>query len=133
MPYAAPRFCSRPGCAAAATARGFCEAHARPAPTTYPREIRASASAPAPRSSDYGRDWQRLRLWFLRRHPLCQAPGCAAPASQVDHIIPHAGRKDPRFRDPSNLQALCTSCHSRKTARDRKAGLTRPSSGTPRR
>lgn len=46
----------------------------------------------------------------LRREPLCRR--CGAEASQIDHIVPlrrggtHAAE---------NLQALCHSCHSRKT------------------
>jgi 5-methylcytosine-specific restriction protein A len=56
---------------------------------------------------------------FLRRHPLCADPfgvhaaqGRIVPAECVDHVVPlrHGGSND-----ESNLQALCASCHSRKT------------------
>ncbi len=63
--------------------------------------------------------WQRLRRWFLRRNPLCTDPfGHHATdhqviaATQVHHIQPIATHPDLAF-DPSNLQALCTACHSR--------------------
>lgn len=57
---------------------------------------------------------------FLKRHPLCQDPdgvhgGRPVPATDVDHI---KARRDGGGDDWSNLQALCHSCHSRKTARE---------------
>ncbi len=60
--------------------------------------------------------WRRKRLWFIRRHPLCAkclARGIREKAIDVDHIVPLAEGGDD---DPDNLQALCKSCHSRKTA-----------------
>ena len=47
----------------------------------------------------------------LERDPICR--GCGrAPSVHVDHVLPRAqGGTD----DPSNLQGLCTPCHSRKT------------------
>ena len=57
---------------------------------------------------------------FLMRHPVCEDPfgvhaarGELVPATEVDHIVPKA-RGGPDAWD--NLQALCKSCHSRKTA-----------------
>ncbi len=60
----------------------------------------------------YDRTWQRLRLLVLRGEPLCRQ--CGKAASQVDHITPI--RKGGARLDPVNLQPLCHSCHSRKTA-----------------
>ena len=57
--------------------------------------------------------WKRLRLMKIRRNPLCQAPGCTAPATDVDHIVSIADGGDDSH---GNLQALCHPCHSRKTA-----------------
>ena len=59
--------------------------------------------------------WKRLRLQFLRAHPLCAehlARGETVPATDVDHIVAL-----PRGEalDPANLRALCHSCHSAKT------------------
>ena len=36
-------------------------------------------------------------------------------ATDVDHIVPHRGDRD-LFWDRNNWQALCHSCHSKKTA-----------------
>ena len=65
--------------------------------------------------------WRRKRLWFIRRHPLCahclSERGLRVKAVDVDHIIPLAEGGDDDF---DNLQALCKSCHSRKTAREQR-------------
>lgn len=61
----------------------------------------------------YGGRWQRLRLRFLKRNPLCtrcQALGLVVEATVVDHIVPHEG-DSARFWDESNWQALCKPCH----------------------
>ena len=61
----------------------------------------------------YDRTWMKLRLIFLQEHPLCCE--CGRPAGEVDHKIPISERPELRL-DPANLQAMCKSCHSRKTA-----------------
>lgn len=68
------------------------------------------------------RKWYKLPIWFARRDAcfkaalyVCATPGCVSPATDCDHIIPHGGDWD-LFIRPDNLQALCHSCHSRKTA-----------------
>jgi 5-methylcytosine-specific restriction protein A len=56
---------------------------------------------------------------YLCEHPLCvecERKGKLVGANVVDHISPHKGQDDPQFWDERNLQALCPSCHSRKTA-----------------
>ncbi|MBI5763651.1 MAG: HNH endonuclease [Planctomycetes bacterium] len=78
------------------------------------RQVPASAG-------DYGRAWRRLRRLVLRLHPFCVDPfghhaadGRFEVATEVDHIVPRrAGGKDVI----ENLQSLCITCHSRKTAR----------------
>jgi 5-methylcytosine-specific restriction protein A len=54
----------------------------------------------------------------LASHPLCAV--CDEPATDVDHIDGNA-----RNNDVHNLQSLCHSCHSRKTARQ-DGGFGRP-------
>lgn len=60
--------------------------------------------------------WCRTRAEHLTKHPYCEAckPVLVA-AIDVDHIIPHRGDWA-LFLSRSNLQSLCHSCHSRKTA-----------------
>ncbi|MBO0844579.1 MAG: HNH endonuclease [Nocardioides sp.] len=55
--------------------------------------------------------WKTLRRRVLERdRHTCQA--CGHPAEEVDHVVApqHGGS-----HDLSNLVALCSSCHGRKT------------------
>ena len=60
--------------------------------------------------------WKRVRRKVLVRDGYeCQlrGPRCTFDAEHVDHIIPVSrGGSD----DPSNLQAVCLTCHAGKTA-----------------
>jgi 5-methylcytosine-specific restriction protein A len=121
MPYKAPRPCTTPGCPNL-SASGKCDDHAR----KHERERGTAAER------GYGATWQRLRQMVLSRDPLCTT--CAAeerttPSTDADHIIPKSrGGQDTL----ENLQGLCHSCHSRKTAGEegfklRVEGQFRPS------
>lgn len=72
------------------------------------------------------RKWRNKRAWFLRRNPLCVKcfeKGRKVGATNVDHIIPLSrGGSNHRI----NLQALCHSCHSRKTAAESGFGKGLP-------
>lgn len=69
-----------------------------------------------------GREWRRVRAAFLRDHPLCQHPdGCVAPASHVHHLDGE-GPIGERGLDPSNLLAVCASCHGRIEVAARRRG-----------
>ncbi len=60
--------------------------------------------------------WHKLRRSVLDGEPLCRmcgAQGLTVPGQDVDHLD-----NNPANNDPLNLQSLCHSCHSRKTARD---------------
>jgi len=64
--------------------------------------------------------WKQLRAAQLLQEPFCRA--CAVrslrvPATDVDHIRDHKGDWA-LFTDAGNLESLCHSCHSRKTARE---------------
>jgi 5-methylcytosine-specific restriction protein A len=72
----------------------------------------------------YNYRWQKLRLSFLKDNPLCVvclADGRVTPANEVDHIRPHRGDKL-LFWNVNNLQSLCKSCHSCKTATEDRVG-----------
>lgn len=63
--------------------------------------------------------WVRLREAFREANPLCsacQAAGRVEPATEVHHIIKRESRPDLAL-EWSNLESLCKSCHSRRTAR----------------
>ena len=66
----------------------------------------------------YDHKWRKNRKHFLADHPLCVE--ClkidrTVAANVVDHIIPHRGDKK-LFNDQTNWQALCETCHNRKSA-----------------
>ncbi len=63
--------------------------------------------------------WLSLRKHILSVHPLCEccrAEGRIEAATEVHHVRPveeainYIGKRE-RMYDPSNLQALCHSCH----------------------
>lgn len=98
------RLCSRQGC----TELGK---HSH-----YAREY--AKDRPSAAKMGYDRHWQRLRAMKLRDEPLCRAckaEGRIVAANEVDHRTPKSqGGTD----DWENLQSLCKSHHSEKTARE---------------
>ena len=57
------------------------------------------------------------------RQPLCAhclRQGVIEPATDVDHVIPHQGDEELFWR--GELQSLCKSCHSHKTAEEQGHG-----------
>lgn len=93
---------------------GGCKPRSLPSPRSFgPTGRNATTSGPAG-----GSRWQKARRAFLAGHPLCvacKAAGRVVVASVVDHVIPHRGDAA-LFWDVHNWQALCASCHARKTA-----------------
>ena len=107
-PTAALRYCSQPGCQARVL-RGRCPAHQPSEQDRVNLAVRRWYRTAR---------WKRLRAELFAENPLCAT--CAAQQrtevwTDLDHIRPHRG--DPRlFWDRANLQGLCKSCHSAKTA-----------------
>ena len=61
--------------------------------------------------------WRGLRVVVLERDNYrCQA--CGDPGFEVDHVRPI--RSGGAVWDPDNLQTLCKSCHSIKTASEQR-------------
>lgn len=114
MPKKPKRPCSYPGCPRLTDGQ-YCDEHKRQRDREYNR---------------YGRDdftknfyntaeWRFFRKRQLAERPLCEEclkAGRRTKATMVDHIVPikQGGEK---FA-PSNLQSLCWSCHSRKSAEE---------------
>lgn len=112
MPYRPNTPCRHPGCGALVPyGTKYCEKH---------RPLHTGEEKSKPSAGSYGSRWQKARKRFLEAHPLCVEcvkAGMYVKATDVDHITPHRG--DQRlFWDESNWQALCHSCHSRKTSRE---------------
>lgn len=126
MPTGILKPCCYPGCSALVPS-GYCAAH-KPKATrsvrqqTDPRyalaiKIRASAQ------------WQKARAWILAQGPLCSDPfdyhAATGPelATQVHHVLPLIERPDLAF-DPTNLAPICSGCHARIEASERKGEST---------
>lgn len=111
MPSKPKRACRHPGCPAlvAVGTGGYCSKHA----PLHPKiEMRPTAA-----KRGYGAAWQKARKAYLEAHPLCVEclkHGRYVRATDVDHIIAHLGDQK-LFWDRNNWQALCHSCHSKKT------------------
>ena len=111
MPWAPKRPCTFPGCPEL-TLNGRCDKHTR-----EERKIIDGRRGSAWKRG-YDGKWQAARAAYLRTNLLCikcGSEGKRVQATDVDHVISKsAGGAD----DPSNFQALCRSCHSRKTAKE---------------
>jgi 5-methylcytosine-specific restriction protein A len=108
MPQAAPHYCAQPGCSQLTTSRrcrqhSVVREHARP---NY--DLRRWYRTPR---------WKALRMQILRDQAYrCNECHKVVLELEVDHITKHEG-VSARFWDRGNLQALCRSCHQRKTQR----------------
>lgn len=78
-------------------------------------------------SRGYGAEWDRIRARVIKRDKgLCQRclkAGRVTIGREVDHVVQKADAKRMRWTQAqydadSNLQLLCTPCHSHKTAED---------------
>jgi 5-methylcytosine-specific restriction protein A len=74
-----------------------------------------NTARPSARARGYNHRWDKARITFLRRRPLCvmcEKQGRVTAAQVVDHIIPHKGDQA-LFWDTANWQPLCTPHHNR--------------------
>lgn len=97
-----------------AGARRDAEAKAKSAKYREQRRVKQAGNSNA---RGYTYRWKKLRDRFIAQHPYCEEcfkQGKIVMATDVDHIVPHKGDRSLLY-DEQNLQALCHSCHSRKT------------------
>lgn len=107
------RPCKYPGCSVLVPG-GYCQAH-------RPKDRSQRSEESQAWRWMYGTEtWRQLRAGQLLREPWCRecaARGIRQRATDVDHIAAHRGDWA-AFTDPTNLQSLCHSCHSRKTSEE---------------
>lgn len=101
MPNRPPHYCNTPGCGNL-THNRFCKEHA----AQKEKERQAKETW-----RDYNSpEWKYNRATVLRLEPSCRV--CNSKATVVDHIKP---LKQGGTHKLDNLQALCKTCHDRKT------------------
>ena len=112
MPRMPKRPCPHPGCRALVEGKDSrCPEH-----LSAKRALDDRARGPA-RQWYSNRRWREIRRKFLIGHPFCAK--CNRPAQVVDHITPRSEGGEEYEWD--NLQALCYSCHNRKTRMEANA------------
>lgn len=107
------RPCSYPGCPTLVES-GRCDAHK--AVSGWKRDKERQ------RLYDSAR-WRRFRKAYLASHPFCvecMRIDITTPSEHVDHVTPHRGDPVKFWQGP--FQALCASCHSRKTLKEMREG-----------
>jgi 5-methylcytosine-specific restriction protein A len=100
------RFCAVPGCGARVTT-SRCKSHMVAQERTRPNyALRRWYRTP---------QWKALRARVMREQAYrCAVCGQVVAALEVDHIVKH-DFDHRRFWDRAKLQAICRSCHGRKT------------------
>ena len=113
MPTKPKKHCAHPGCPNLVEAgRRYCPEHEKE------EQKRINANRDPSKAKQYDERWRRLRKLVIHREPLCRQckkEGRLTLATEVDHIIPLA---QGGTNELDNLQPLCHSCHSRKTAKE---------------
>lgn len=114
MPFKPKRPCSYPGCPQLTDGR-YCEEHKKLTDRQYNLYQRDKVSQRFYQSDE----WRQVKRQHLEKEPLCREckkNGKLMRATMVDHIIPIKQGGPPL--DDGNLQSLCWSCHSRKSAQE---------------
>jgi 5-methylcytosine-specific restriction enzyme A len=119
MPSRIASGCQHPSrCGNRATHGKYCDGHAKQADSIY----EAQRGTAAGRGYDYA--WMKMSRAVLQEEPICCDPfriGCRNSSSHTDHIVPkRQGGRDER----SNLQGLCSACHSAKTLLEQRVRFT---------
>jgi 5-methylcytosine-specific restriction protein A len=107
--------CRTQGCYKKSTHGYYCNKHWEAAEAKEKaRKQRVEKKRDNPYKHLYGtKGWRKIRDRQLKDEPNCSM--CGRRANTVDHVIEHHGEPS-LFFDRGNLQSMCTTCHSRKTA-----------------
>jgi len=114
MPWKPKQPCRHPGCPKLVYGR-YCEEHKKLRDKEYNLYERDDFT----KSFYKTLEWKIVRKNQLTIQPLCEEclkHGKFIKAEMVDHIVPIKQGGD-KF-SPNNLQSLCWSCHSRKSAKE---------------
>lgn len=111
MPIAAPRLC---GCGSIVPSGERCACQVE---GDRARKARHDRRRPSAAQRGYNHEWRKARQVYLTTHPRCVM--CGAPATHVDHIIPHRG-DDRLFWDQNNWQSLCAHHHNSTKQREER-------------
>ena len=104
MPWKPKKPCAWPGCPEL-TDRRYCEKHSAMQPKREDKR-------PSSNKRGYDSRWEKVRLMYLREHPLCELcekEGKLVPAVLVHHKKPI--RQGGEVLDEANLMAVCRPCH----------------------
>ena len=121
MPSKSLKFCSHPSCNELTTER-YCDIHREQHELIEKEKNTRYEKARSKESAQiYDRTWQKVRLAYLKRNPLCEEclkQDRVTPAVLVHHI--ENARDNPELRlDPNNLMSLCNRCHEDIHGKDR--------------
>ena len=111
MPHKPKKPCSYPGCPKLTDGR-YCPEHKKLMDKQYNETFRDKEATAFYNSHT----WKKKRADFLIEHPFCEEcrrQGRLSKATMVDHILPM--RFGGLALDDENLQALCASCHTKKS------------------
>ncbi len=114
MPRKPPTPCRYPNCPELTEGK-YCDSHRKIVEKNYNMYERDKVSQKFYCSAE----WKYARKMKLHRNPLCQEcerNGLLTKATMVDHIKPI--KQGGSALDMNNLQSLCWSCHSRKSAQE---------------
>ena len=117
MPYKPKKPCAYPGCPELTITSHdkYCSKHQKLYVQEYDKYYRDKNA----HEFYVSKQWKNKRLNYLIEHPFCeqcQKEGRLVKAQMVDHIVPI--KQGGSLLDDNNLQALCNSCHSRKSVNE---------------
>jgi len=120
MPSKSLKFCSHPSCNELTTER-YCDIHREQHELIEKEKNTRYEKARSKESAQiYDRTWQKVRLAYLKRNPLCEEclkQDRVTPAVLVHHIVPI--KQGGNRLNEDNLMSLCFAHHEEKHSRDR--------------